>query len=302
MPRWTTDDMPDLRGKVAIITGANTGLGFETALALAAKGAHIVMAVRNLERGQEATARILQKTPHASLALQELDLGSLASVRHAANELKREYDRIDLLINNAGLSGKNGLTSDGFEIHLGTNHIGHFALTGLLLDRLVKNEGSRIISVSSTTHRMRGPIDFDDPHWEREHGSVPAYGRSKLANLLFSYELQRRLVGTKTISVAAHPGGAATELMRNMPKLVQRVAEALLQSPSMGALPTLRAATDPGVLGGQYYGPGGLYEIKGYPQIVTSSERSYDPITQARLWAFSETASNVTFNFEKGLR
>ncbi len=298
MSKWTAANIPDLTGRIAVITGANTGLGFETASAIAARGAHVVMAVRNLNKGREAAALIAARTPGASIVVQELDLASLASVRNAAEQLRFSYEKIDLLINNAGVSQKNAITADGIELHLGTNHIGHFALTGLLLDRLLVVPGSRVVSVSSTTHRIRVPVDFDDREWERKHGAIPAYGRSKLANLLFIYELQRRLIGTHTIAVAAHPGGSATELMRSTPAIVQAIAEALLQSPSMGALPTLRAATDPGVLGGQYYGPAGFYEIRGYPKLVTSSDQSYDYELQRRLWSISEELSGVMFRIQ----
>jgi NAD(P)-dependent dehydrogenase (short-subunit alcohol dehydrogenase family) len=300
MAKWTAADIPDQAGRVAVITGANTGLGYETALALAEHGAHVVLAVRNLDKGKDAAAGITAKSPHAEVALQELDLTSLASIRAAAEQLRSDYDRIDLLINNAGVMyTPKSTTKDGFELQFGTNHLGHFAFTGLLLDRLLPVAGSRVVTVSSIGHRIRADIHFDDPQWERSYSRVGAYGQAKLANLLFTYELQRRLAprGT-TIAVAAHPGGSRTELTRNLPPLVARlsaVVEPLLQGAEMGALPTLRAATDSDVSGGQYYGPGGFAELRGHPKAVASSARSHDVDVQRRLWTVSEELTGVVY-------
>jgi len=299
MPKWTTADIPDQSGRTAVITGANTGLGYETAAALAAKGAHVVLAVRNLDKGREAAERITAATPGASVALQELDLTSLDSVRTAADELRDANDTIDLLINNAGvMMTPKSTTKDGFELQFGTNHLGHFALTGLLLDRVLAAQGSRVVTVSSTGHRFARGIRFDDLQWERSYNRVGAYGQAKLANLMFTYELQRRLIGTNTIAAAAHPGGSNTELMRNLPVAI-RGASALLaplfQGPEMGALPTLRAATDPGVLGGQYFGPDGFGEQRGYPKIVGSTAASHDTAAQRRLWTVSEELTKVVY-------
>ena len=192
--KWTEDDMPDQSGRVCVVTGANSGLGLETARALAAHGASVVLAVRNLDKGAEAVARIRAATPNADLSVQRLDLASLDSIRTAARELRDNTDRIDLLINNAGVMyTPRQKTTDGFELQFGTNHIGHFALTGLLLDRLLPVEGSRIVTVSSIAHRILSRIDFDDLQAQRRYNRIAAYGRSKLANLLFTYELQRRL-------------------------------------------------------------------------------------------------------------
>jgi NAD(P)-dependent dehydrogenase (short-subunit alcohol dehydrogenase family) len=297
MTKWTTADIPDQTGRTAVITGANTGLGYETAAALAAKGAHVVLAVRNLDKGKAAADLITRATPGASVALQELDLTSLESIRAAADELRANHDSIDLLINNAGvMMTPKATTKDGFELQFGTNHLGHFALTNLLLDRVVAVPGSRIVTVSSQGHRFVRGIRFDDIQWERDYGRVRAYGQAKLANLLFTYELQRRLQGTNTIAVAAHPGGSRTELMRNVPPLIAaatRPLERLMQGADMGALPTLRAATDPGVLGGQYYGPDGIGEQRGYPKVVASSTASHDTDAQRRLWAVSEELTSV---------
>ncbi|MDT5057953.1 MAG: hypothetical protein QOF66_6319 [Mycobacterium sp.] len=297
MSKWTTANIPDQTGRTAVITGANTGLGFETAAALAAKGASVVLAVRNLDKGKEAARRIEQATPGAQVQLQELDLSSLDSIRAAADELRSNHESIDLLINNAGVMfTPKSTTKDGFELQFGTNHLGHFALTNLLLDRVLGATGSRIVTVSSQGHRFVRGIRFDDLQADRSYRRVGAYGQAKLANLLFTYELQRRLTGANTIAVAAHPGGSKTELTRNLPPLVAaatRLAEPLFQSADMGALPTLRAATDPGVLGGQYFGPDGFAEQRGHPKVVASSVASHDTDAQRRLWAVSEELTSV---------
>ncbi|OBG71045.1 MULTISPECIES: SDR family NAD(P)-dependent oxidoreductase [unclassified Mycobacterium] len=301
MAKWTTADIPDQSGRVAVITGANTGLGYETALALAARGAHVVLAVRNLDKGKDAVARITAQSADADVALQELDLTSLESIRAAADQLRSAHDRIDLLINNAGVMWTpKGTTKDGFELQFGTNHLGHFALTGLLLDRLLPVAGSRVVTVSSLGHRLLADIHFDDLQWERSYNRVAAYGQAKLANLLFTYELQRRLAprGT-TVAVAAHPGGSRTELTRNIPAPVERIVTPLFglisQDAATGALPTLRAATDPGVLGGQYFGPDGFGEMQGHPKVVASSAKSHDAERQRRLWAVSEELTGVVY-------
>jgi len=300
MPNWTTANIPDQTGRTAVITGANTGLGYETAAALAAKGAHVVLAVRNVDKGNAAADLIARRTPAASVAVQELDLSSLESVRAAADELRSAHDTIDLLINNAGvMMTPKSTTKDGFELQFGTNHLGHFAFSGLLLDRLLPVPGSRVVTVSSVGHRFaRNGINFDDLQSERNYGRIAAYGQAKLANLMFTYELQRRLQGTNTIAAAAHPGGSRTELARNLPTLV-RVVEGVLsplfQGADMGALPTLRAATDRGVIGGQYFGPDGFGEQRGYPKVVASSGVSHDIDAQRRLWTVSEQLTGVTF-------
>jgi NAD(P)-dependent dehydrogenase (short-subunit alcohol dehydrogenase family) len=299
MDKWTTADIPDQAGRTAVVTGANTGLGYETATALAAKGAHVVLAVRNIEKGKAAADLIARAHPGASVAIQELDLTSLGSVRTAADQLRANHDSIDLLINNAGvMMTPKSTTKDGFELQFGTNHLGHFALTNLLLDRVLAAPGSRVVTVSSVGHRFaRNGIRFDDLQWERSYSRVGAYGQAKLANLMFTYELQRRLQGTNTIAVAAHPGGSNTELARNIPTPVRAVfdlvAPYVTQSAEMGALPTLRAATDPGVIGGQYYGPDGFGEQRGYPKVVASSAASHDVDAQRKLWAVSEELTSV---------
>jgi NAD(P)-dependent dehydrogenase (short-subunit alcohol dehydrogenase family) len=298
---WTEADIPDLSGRTAIVTGANTGLGLETARALAEHGATVVLAVRNLEKGQAALASIRARRKDARVALHALDLSSLESVRRAAGELAAAHERIDLLVNNAGVMyTPKSRTADGFELQLGTNHLGHFAFTGLLLPRLLATPGARVVTVSSIGHRIRSAIDLADLHFEKGYGRVAAYGRSKLANLLFTYELQRRLerAGAKAAALAAHPGMSATELTRNMPAFI-RVLEPLLmplaQTAAMGALPQLRAATDPAAVGGQYYGPDGFGESWGHPVVVQSSARSHDAGLQSALWKASEELTGVTF-------
>jgi NAD(P)-dependent dehydrogenase (short-subunit alcohol dehydrogenase family) len=299
--RWTTADVPDQTGRVAVITGANTGIGFGVAAALADKGAQVVLAVRDLDKGKHAASQISATSRHAYVTVQELDLAWLGSVCEAANGLKSAYPRIDLLINNAGVMfTPEGCTRDGFELQFATNHLGHFALTGLLLDNLLAAPGSRVVTVSSLAHRIRASANFDDVR--RPYDRVAAYGRSKLANLLFTYELQRRLTakGLATIAVAAHPGNSRTELFRNSPgwiRIGSRVLAPLVsQSPKMGALPTLRAATDSDVHGGQYYGPGGLAEQRGYPKAVHSSVESHDERLALKLWKASEELTGITYS------
>ncbi|UUN29956.1 SDR family NAD(P)-dependent oxidoreductase [Streptomyces sp. FIT100] len=300
--KWAAIDIPDQTGRTAVITGANTGLGFETAAALAERGAHVVLAVRNLDKGKDAADRITARAPGAAVTLQRLDLSSLDSVRTAAAELRTTHERIDLLINNAGVMWTpKSTTADGFELQLGTNHLGHFALTGLLLDRILPVPGSRIVTVSSGAHRFGASIHFDDLQSERRYSRTGAYGQSKLANLLFAYELQRRLAGKgTTLSVAAHPGGSNTELARNASPLVQTLFDRLLvplmtQDAAHGALPSLRAATDPRVTGGQYYGPDGMGEMRGHPKVVKSNAKSHDTAVQRRLWAVSEELTGVVY-------
>jgi NAD(P)-dependent dehydrogenase (short-subunit alcohol dehydrogenase family) len=300
MTNWTTNDIPDQTGRTAVVTGANTGLGYETAAALAAKGAHVVLAVRNTDKGKAAADLIARRTPGANVTVSKLDLTSLDSIREAANELRSEYETIDLLINNAGVMfTPRSTTQDGFELQFGTNHLGHFALTGLLLDRLLPVTGSRVVTVSSVGHRFaRNGIRFDDIQWEKDYSRLGAYGQAKLANLMFTYELQRRLQGTNTIAAAAHPGGSRTELTRNLPPVIgaaTKLVEPLFQGADMGALPTLRAATDPGVVGGQYFGPDGFGEQRGHPKVVASSQASHDTEAQRRLWTVSEELTGVTF-------
>jgi NAD(P)-dependent dehydrogenase (short-subunit alcohol dehydrogenase family) len=237
------------------------------------------------------------------VAVQQLDLTSLENVRKAADELRATFPRIDLLINNAGVMYTDkAATKDGFELQFGTNHLGHFALTGQLLDNMLPVDGSRVVTVSSVGHRIRAKIHFDDLNLDRNYNRVVAYGQSKLANLLFTYELARRLKvkGAPTIALAAHPGAADTELLRNMPGGIKQVSQFvwsnfIAQGPEMGAEPTLRAATDRSALNAQYYGPGGFAEQKGHPKVVESSAQSHDQELQRRLWTVSEELTGVTY-------
>jgi NAD(P)-dependent dehydrogenase (short-subunit alcohol dehydrogenase family) len=295
--KWTIDDVPGQHGRLAVVTGANTGLGFETARVLAARGASVVLAVRDTEKGKRAAARIADTAPGADITVQPLDLASLESIRAAAGELRARHPRIDLLVNNAGVMfPPKQTTRDGFELQFGTNHLGHFALTGLLLEQMLPVPGSRVVTVSSLAHRIGARINFDDLQSERSYRRVAAYSQSKLANLMFTYELQRRLSGAgTTIAVAAHPGLASTELTRNSPAIAAFGYALVSQKPAMGALPVLRAATDPGVLGGQYYGPRRLFGARGYPKLAQSSRRSRDTAIQRRLWTVSEELTGVTF-------
>ncbi|WP_425005417.1 SDR family NAD(P)-dependent oxidoreductase [Mycolicibacterium sp. S3B2] len=300
--KWTAADVPDQTGRVAVVTGANAGLGLETAAMLAERGARVVVAVRDLGKGEAAVGEIRRRTSNADVALQQLDLSSLASVHTAADELRAAYPRIDLLINNAGVMyPPKQTTADGFELQFGTNHLGHFALTGLLLDHLLQVEGSRVVTVASIAHNIQAGIHFDDLQWERSYNRVAAYGQSKLANLMFTYELQRRLAAKQapTIAVAAHPGISNTELMRHIPGSglpgFSALAGLVTNSPAVGSLATLRAATDPAVRGGQYYGPSGFRELVGHPVLVQSNRQSHDTDVQQRLWSVSEELTGVKF-------
>ena len=300
--KWTASDVPDQSGRVAVVTGANSGIGYEAALVLAGRGARVVLAVRDLAKGNQAADRIRQAHAGAQVEVQELDLTSLASVRAAAEALRTAHPTIDLLLDNAGVMyPPKQVTADGFELQFGTNHLGHFALTGLLLDHLLSVEGSRVVVVASIAHNIQADIHFDDLQWEHGYNRVAAYGQSKLANLMFTYELQRRLAaaGAKTIAVAAHPGISNTELMRHVPGSglpgFSALAGLVTNSPAVGALATLRAATDPQVSGGQYYGPSGFRELVGHPVLVQSTRKSHDVAIQQRLWAVSEDLTGVSY-------
>jgi len=299
--RWTADRIGDQSGRVAVVTGANTGVGFEVATALARGGATVVLACRDLDRAKHAAGRITAETPGAQVRIQELDLASLGSVRRAAAQLKEDFPRIDLLVDNAGVMWiPRQVTEDGFERHLAVNHLGHFALTGLILPALTATPGSRVVVLSSPAHR-RGAIDFEDLHSTRGYRPMKAYAQSKLANLLFAYELHRRLqsAGAPTIALAAHPGGARSELNRTMPRAFRGaswgLARPITHSADRGALAILRAAVDPEARGGQYYGPTGRFEFKGDPGVVTSTPLSHDSELQRRLWERSEELTGVTY-------
>jgi NAD(P)-dependent dehydrogenase (short-subunit alcohol dehydrogenase family) len=303
--RWTAADVPSLSGRVAVVTGASGGIGRQTATVLAQRGATVVLACRDQGRADQAAARIRSAAPGADVRFVQLDLTSLRSVRQAADEILASWPRLDLLINNAGVMYVPfQRTGDGFELTFGTNHLGHFALTGRLLPRLLETQGSRVVTVSSVAHRY-GEMHFDDLMLTSHYQPDPAYGQSKLANLLFSYELGGRLAaaGASTASLAAHPGVVLTDLWRTSPRWQRALISPRLrlinswaaQPESQGALPTLRAATDPAAKGGEYYGPGGFHEYTGYPVRVQSTAASHDPAPQQRLWDISEQLTGVRY-------
>ena len=303
---WTAADIPDQHDRVVVVTGANSGLGFQTARILAGKGATVVMACRNQSKGAEALARLKDEHPTASAELVELDLADLASVRKAANDVLARHPRLDLLINNAGVMAiPRRTTADGFEMQFGTNHLGHFALTGLLIERLLATEGSRVVNVSSGAHRG-GRMNFDDLHGERRYRKWRAYGQSKLSNLLFTRELHRRLDASdsSTIAVGAHPGYAATHLQTVGPEMAgskvrtrgMELANRLFsQTDEMGALGQLRAATDPGATGDDYYGPDKFFGLQGHPVPASRSRASRNDADARRLWEASEDLTGVRF-------
>jgi NAD(P)-dependent dehydrogenase (short-subunit alcohol dehydrogenase family) len=298
MPGWTVKDMPEQSGKVAIVTGANSGIGYEEARALAAKGAQVVMACRNQEKGAAAFQQICEEHPDAMVDLMQLDLADLTSVRQFADRFTSRYDRLNILINNAGVMAVPELrrTADGFEMQFGTNHLGHFALTGLLLDTLMRTPNARVVTVSSNAHRM-GRMKFDNLNAERSYSRWLAYGESKVANLLFTYELQRRLeaAGADVIAVAAHPGWTATNLQGDA-RLIRFFNPLFGMQPEQGALPTLYAATAPDVKGGSYYGPDGRNERRGYPTRLESNRLSHDQAVAKRLWEVSENLTGIVYS------
>jgi NAD(P)-dependent dehydrogenase (short-subunit alcohol dehydrogenase family) len=297
-------EVPDQIGRIAIVTGANSGIGLDAARRLALAGARVVMACRDTAKGDAAAATIRTEAPDAQLDVVALDLASLDSVR--AFSAGYEHDRLDLLINNAGVMvPPYRKTADGFELQLGTNHLGHFALTGLLLERLLVTRGARVVTVSSTAHKF-GRIDFDDLQSEHSYRRWRAYGQSKLANLLFMFELDRRLRehGADTVSVAAHPGYSATNLQfAATPSRVERLGSLVLnrvvaQSAERGAEPTLYAATA-AIAGGSFVGPDGFQEMRGAPTLVTPTRAARDPETARRLWQVSEELTSVRFDFDR---
>ena len=306
MKKWDKTGMPDLSGKVAVVTGANSGLGFEVTKGLASKGARVVMGCRSLEKGGPASEQIRKEVPDASLTVIKLDLADLSTVRDFSLRCKKDYSSIDILCNNAGvMQAPKGQTIDGFETHLGINHFGHFALTGLLMDTLLNAQSSRVVTVSSNAHKM-GSIDFNDLDLNGRYSRTGAYARSKLANLLFTYELQRRLErsGSSIISVAAHPGFSATNLQSTGPRMgnghfwpwLYKVFNNLLaQSAQMGALPILYAATDENVKGGDYIAPDGLGQWRGYPKKTKSNRTSYDEKSARQLWDISTRLTKVQY-------
>jgi NAD(P)-dependent dehydrogenase (short-subunit alcohol dehydrogenase family) len=302
---WSVRNIPDQSGRIAVVTGANTGLGYETALALAAAGAEVVVAARNQAKGQDAVLRILGAHPGAKVRFEELDLASLGNVEAFAERLLAQHDRLDLLINNAGVMTPpvRQATADGFELQFGVNYLAHFALTARLLPLLRAAKAARVVSLSSGAHHT-GKINFDDPQWTRRYRPWLAYSQSKLAMLMFAFELQRRgdAAGWGLISNAAHPGYARTELIANGPgdtSLSARFSILLQplisQSAAEGALPTLLAATSPSAVGGGYYGPGGIFELTGPPKPARVAGPAKDKAVAARLWEVSERLTGVAF-------
>ena len=304
--RWDVDQIPDQSGKTVVVTGANSGIGFGAATVLAAKGAHVIFACRNLDKANKAVASLREEVSDANVDVMELNLANLDSVRSFADAFRGRFDSLHLLCNNAGVMAlPKTMTDDGFEMQIGTNHLGHFALTGLLLEPLLKAGEGRVVSVASVAHRL-GKMDFDDLQSEEKYDKWAAYGQSKLANLLFIFELNRRAAAAKAdlIAAAAHPGYAATNLQFVGPemsgsvfsKLFMSVGNVVLaQDQRAGAWPTLFAATDPGVRGGDYIGPGGVMEMRGRPKKVDSTGRSKKTDDWKRLWEISEELTGVRY-------
>jgi NAD(P)-dependent dehydrogenase (short-subunit alcohol dehydrogenase family) len=301
--QWNLLRIGDQTGKTVIITGANSGIGYEAAKALAGNGAAVILASRNSQKAETALSQIREEFPEAKIDFIPLDLASLASIKDFADQFSTKYDRLDVLLNNAGIMMvPYGITEDGFERQMGINHFGHFALTGLLMEHLLNTPKARVVNISSNAHHG-GEIDFSDLLY---HGGgyspMGAYQRSKLANMLFTYELKRRLEdhGADTLALAAHPGISATGLAdhfvaQSLSWLVRGAMRLMFQSAEMGALPGLRAAVDPGARSGEYYGPEGKGEKSGYPVVVSSNPRSQDPDDARRLWEISEKLTGIKY-------
>ncbi len=300
--KWDKTNIPSLKNKVIIVTGGNSGLGYESVKAFAGKGATVILSSRREDKGREASDKIRQDFPAADIKVMKLDLADLASVEAFASNFRAGYDRLDILMNNAGIMTTPYFTTrDGFEGQMGTNHLGHFALTLRLRDIIKKTAGARVVNVSSNAHKI-GRMDFDNLLFEggKSYSPMKAYGRSKLANLLFTYELQRRFEANAmdAIAVGAHPGTSLTNLYRYIKskfffRLLHPLISVLSQDAEMGALPQIRAAVDPDVKGGEYYGPSGFGEVKGYPERTSSSRASYSIEDARKLWEISEKLTGV---------
>lgn len=301
--RWTVEQVPDQHGRTAIVTGANSGLGLIVARELARAGAHVIAASRNVDKGAKAIEAMKLAHPTANVEVGQLDLASLASVRTFAQRFLAGHNELDLLVNNAGvMAAPHARTADGFELQFGTNHLGHFALTGLLMPAFKQRVGTRVVTVSSNNHKM-GQLRLDDLQGEHHYSRWGAYGQSKLANLLFALELDRKLkaAGLPMISVAAHPGYSATNLQLSGPPLQERIALRfanlfIAQSAEMGALPILYAATYPDLSGGSYVGPNGPAEMRGFPTLVQPSARASDAAIANLLWQISEKLTGVRYD------
>lgn len=301
---WTLNNIGDLSSKTVIVTGGNSGLGYQAVEALSAKGASVIMASRSVSKAENARLEILNKVSNANIEVMELDLADLSSIRNFSTQFKQKFSQLDILLNNAGIMMvPYGLTKDGFENQIGTNHLGHFALTGLLLDVLKTTPHSRVVTVSSIAHKS-GVMDTNDLLYENGVGYTPmkAYGRSKLSNLLFTYELQRFFEKNKIdcMALAAHPGVSDTNLFNHAaPKwamsLLRPLALFFIQPASMGVLPELRAAVDPQAKGAQFYGPDGSREMKGFPVLVESTQASHYVEDARKLWEISEKLTGVVY-------
>ena len=296
--KWTLAEMPRLDDKLAVVTGANRGLGLEICVGLAGAGATVVMACRDARRAETAVQEIRRRVPQARLEVMPLDLADLSSVRRFVQDFNTRFSRLDLLINNgSAIMVPLQKTRDGYEMHIGTNHLGHFVLTGLLLDRLEATPGSRVVNTSSMAHRLTKGLKLDDLHFERRpYKEMDAYGQSKLASLIYTFELDRRLrqAGSGVIAAAAHPGWSNTN--PDQGTALMRWANSFMAQPAaMGALPSLYAATAPEVRGGDYLGPGGFKELRGHPAKVGSSDEARDPELAARLWARSELLTGAKY-------
>ena len=297
--KWTSENIPDQSGRVTIVTGSSSGIGYEAAKVLAHKNATVIIAVRNHQKGDSAVQKIKAENKNADVSVLLLDLANLQSIKEFADQFKKKYDRLDLLINNAGvMMPPYGKTMDGFELQIGTNHLGHFALTGLLLDPLEKTAGSRIVNVSSMAHKY-GNLDLKDLNWEkRSYNKMRSYGDSKIANLYFTYELARQLQtkGLKALVTAAHPGWTATDLQRHS-GLFSFLNPVFAMKGPQGALPTLRAAVDPDAKSGDYYGPDGWQEWRGWPIKVESNALSQDAGIAKKLWDMSKEKTGIKYDF-----
>ncbi|MEM7375679.1 MAG: oxidoreductase [Bacteroidota bacterium] len=301
---WTIENIPDLSGKVIIVTGGNSGLGYESVKAFARKGAEVILACRNTDKGHTAKAEIGQTK--GNIQVMELDLMDFASIKAFSDTFKKRYKKLDVLLNNAGImTTPYFLTKDGLEAQNGTNHFGHFALTAHLSDTLKDSSGSRVVNVSSLAHK-NGNMDFDNLLFEegKDYSPLKSYGRSKLANLLFTYELQRQFEANNvnSIAVAAHPGASQTNLARHLEKkwwfmFVRPLFMLMTQSQERGALPQIRASVDPAVKGADYYGPGGMGEMRGDPVKVKSTDAARSQEDAATLWKVSEELTHTQFQF-----
>jgi NAD(P)-dependent dehydrogenase (short-subunit alcohol dehydrogenase family) len=304
---WATTNVPSQKGKIILITGASSGIGYEAAKVLSEKGAKLILPVRNLEKGQQAVKNIQLACPHADIELLQLDISDLDSVRQLAEKVKAKYTRLDLLLNNAGIMWPKeaARSKQNHDLQFATNHLGHFLLTGLLLPLLKATPNSRVVTQSSVLHKktqgqnFEPQIQFDDLNFSQNFDTKKAYAQSKLANLLFTYELDRRFKQSQlnAIATAAHPGYTATNLQKNAGMMMQLMNVLMAQKVNMGVLPLLRASTQSGLKGGEFFGPTKMNELKGFPELVRSSETSYDMALAKRLWEVSEQLVNHKYEF-----